>query len=60
MLALNAAPLLGALVVDGLFGARDGVPSLLAYALGQVFPLLTGAQLAAHTLDIFVPLVRSS
>lgn len=60
MLALNAAPLLGALVVGAVLAPNHGEPSLLAYVLGQIVPLLTGAQLAATTLDVFVPLVRPS
>ena len=58
MLALSAGPLLGALALDAVVASTNGNPSLLAYGLGQIMPLLTGAQLAAITLDVFVPLVR--
>ncbi|OAX34407.1 hypothetical protein K503DRAFT_774591 [Rhizopogon vinicolor AM-OR11-026] len=35
---------------------KDGFVSLWTYALGQVIPLLTGTQLSAATLVVFVPL----
>lgn len=58
MLALSAGPLFGALALDAVIASNDGNPTLLAYGLGQIMPLLTGAQLAGITLDVFVPLVR--
>jgi FtsH-binding integral membrane protein len=36
---------------------KDGSVSLWTYALGQVIPLLTGTQILAATLVVFVPLV---
>lgn len=36
---------------------KNGFVSLWTYALGQVIPLLTGTQLLAATLVVFVPLV---
>jgi len=36
---------------------KDGYVSLWTYALGQVIPLLTGTQVLAATLVVFVPLV---
>jgi hypothetical protein len=57
MLALNAAPLLVALVLRRIT-LGNGSSSLAVYALAGLFPLMNGAQLLAATLDVFVPLVR--
>lgn len=57
MFFLTSAPLLLALVLDTLKITRtgDGV-SLWTYALAQLTPLLTGTQIVATVLDVFVPL----
>jgi hypothetical protein len=58
MFALVAAPLLVALGLNAA-SASSGDVKLWAYAIGQVVPLATGAQLMATVLDVFVPLVST-
>jgi len=58
-----STPVVGGLVdkngkVDKVEG-KDGFVSLWTYALGQLIPLLTGTQLVAATLVVFVPLVSA-
>ncbi|TFK48370.1 hypothetical protein OE88DRAFT_1684387 [Heliocybe sulcata] len=57
MFFVTSVPLFVALVLDAIKVTRagDGV-GMWTYALGQVMPLLTGTQVVATVLDVFVPL----
>ncbi|KAH7923703.1 hypothetical protein BV22DRAFT_1068281 [Leucogyrophana mollusca] len=55
MFFLSALPIFLSLIINGLVAEGDNV-SLWTYVVGQVVPLLTGTQLAAATLVVFVPL----
>jgi hypothetical protein len=56
LLFFSAFPLFIFLVLNALF-MRGGEISLWTYALTQFIPLISGTQVLAATLDVFVPLV---
>ncbi|EIW75315.1 hypothetical protein CONPUDRAFT_169679 [Coniophora puteana RWD-64-598 SS2] len=56
-LSVFASLIVNAVVVNAnRKGAKEGEVSLIAYAVAQSVPLLTGTQLVTATLDVFVPL----
>jgi hypothetical protein len=59
-LFVSAVPLFGALSLNALLNRGGLRVSLWTYALGMTVPLLSGTRMACITLDVFVPLVRSS
>ena len=46
-----------AFLVDVVLSRKSEEMSLLSYAIGEIIPLTTGAQLAFALMDVFVPLV---
>ena len=56
---LSSVPLFIGISLNALLGSGPRAP-LWLYAFGQVMPLLSGAQIMAATLDVFVPLVSRS
>ncbi len=59
-LFVAAVPLFVALLLDALLNRGGSLVSLRTYALGMFVPLLSGTKMACITLDVFVPLVRST
>ncbi|EGN96948.1 hypothetical protein SERLA73DRAFT_57990 [Serpula lacrymans var. lacrymans S7.3] len=55
MFFLSGLSVFSALLVNTVISRGDNI-SLWTYACGQLIPLLTGTQLTAATLDVFVPL----
>ncbi|KAI0032979.1 hypothetical protein K488DRAFT_48677 [Vararia minispora EC-137] len=56
MLFVSGLPLFCALLLDRLVSTSPIGVSLLAYALGQIVPILTGTQIICSVFDVFVPL----
>ena len=54
---LSGLPLFFAMVLNWLVKPNSEPVSLLSYAIGQLIPLSTGAQLGYEVLNVFVPLV---
>jgi hypothetical protein len=51
-------PLFVSLVLNPLFSSGKGDISLVTYAIGHVFSILTGTMMILPVLEFFVPLVR--
>lgn len=57
----SAVPLLVAVSLNALFASGPkGQISLVTYGAGLIMPLITGFQILAATIDVFVPLVSPS
>ena len=56
---ISSLPLCVALLLNSAVSSGPDV-SLLSYAIGQLIPLTTGAQLAFEVLNVFVPLVSQA
>lgn len=54
---MAALPLTIVFLLNPLFAEEPNEISLVTYALGQFFPLLTASLLMIPTLEVFVPLV---